>query len=115
MSDFRAVKEIWGVHSATFVDSDALVRILNMIADEAGLTCSDEHAYGMSVFWVEDGKDFLEAVKKLNDTDFDMFDQGDEAAGERTRPLVQNMKALADQWLAESLNPDGSLRFYVDD
>ena len=117
MSDFRAVKETWGAHSAAFVDSDTLIGILNVIAEEDGLTCSDEHAYGMSVFWVEDGKKFLEAVKRLNDTDFedDGIAQAEDVGSNPAIALIQNMKALADQWLAESLNPDGSLRFYVDD
>ena len=113
MSDFRAVKEIWGAHSATFVDSDTLIQILTTIAEEAGLACEDDRSRGVCFFWVEDGKKFLESVKRLNDSDFDndfgVDDPNDPIA------LVQNMKALADQWLAESLNPDGSLRFYVDD
>jgi hypothetical protein len=117
MSDFRPVKEVWGAHSAAFIEPSDLITVLREIAEEKGLTCTDDHAYGNAVFWVEDGKAFLEAVKQLNDTDFEGygFAAAEDSGSNPAAALIQNMKALADQWLGESLNEDGSLRFYVDD
>ena len=117
MSDFRAVREVWGAHSATFVDSYSLVGMLTEIADEKELACDDQNYGDKTMFWVADGKAFLDAVKSLNDTDFERYGlaAAEDSGSNPAVALIQNMKALADQWLAESLNPDGSLRFYIDD
>src|ERR1017187_10265904 len=71
MSDFRPVKEVWGAHSATFVDSYNLVGIMTEIADEKELACDDQNYADKTIFWVADGKAFLEAGKRLNDADFE--------------------------------------------
>ena len=126
MSDFRPVREVWGAHSATFVDSNELLRMLCIIADElesetragSGDFRYEEKTYSdVTVFWVNDGKRFLEAVKALGDNDFEEYgvDYSEDAASNPAVCLIQNMKALADQWIAESLGTDGSLRLYIDE
>jgi hypothetical protein len=42
---FRAVKEIWNLHSSCFIEAGKLIVLLHDLAARAG-TASDEHQYG---------------------------------------------------------------------
>jgi len=115
---FRPVKEIWGEDSNQFVDHDSLVDILTTIADEVnpndGQFSYDTVEYNdKTVFWASDGKRFLATMRAANDTDFlHVCDADDDQA---CVSLIQNLKALADTWERDSLDPkDGSLRLYID-
>jgi len=42
---FRAVKEIWNVHSSCFIEPEKLILLLHDLAARVG-TASDDHEYG---------------------------------------------------------------------
>jgi hypothetical protein len=66
---FRAVKEIWNVHSSCFIEPKKLIVLLHDLAARVG-TASDEHEYGdKQAVWLENGRkvlDYMEADKRFN-------------------------------------------------
>ncbi|HET9307749.1 MAG TPA: hypothetical protein VFO46_17145 [Candidatus Sulfotelmatobacter sp.] len=42
---FRAVKEIWNMHSSCFIEQEKLIAFLHDLAARVG-TASDDHEYG---------------------------------------------------------------------
>jgi hypothetical protein len=86
---FRAVKEIWNVHSSCFIEPEKLIALLHDLAARVG-TASDEHEYGDNqVVWLENGRkvlDYMEADERFSAASFkdSMEEQG--IAVNRRRP-----------------------------
>jgi hypothetical protein len=115
---FRAVKEIWNVHSSCFIEPEKLIVMLHDLAARVG-TASDEHEYGdNNAVWFEEGKkilDYLEADDRFNATSFteSLEEQGVAINKNDLAPLIDNMRNLAKQWRS-SIGKRGELVFYVD-
>src|SRR5260370_27380444 len=100
---FRPVKEIWNMHSSSFVESEELVTLLHDLAARVG-TASDEHEYGDNkAVWLEDGKkvlDYMEADERFNAASFkdSMEEQGIAVHRDDLIPLIDNMRSLSKEW-----------------
>ena len=115
---FRAVKEIWNVHSSCFIEPEKLIVLLHDLAARVG-TASDEHAYGDNqVVWLENGRkvlDYMEADKRFNAASFkdSMEEQGVAINKNDLSTLIENMRTLVKQWRS-SIGERGELVFYID-
>ena len=134
--NFRPVKTIWGEASSCFMPSDAVERALLGLADLAGCETTTEDRDGFyTEVWISDGKAFFAYLKaetrgplELADTALDLVLLSPLEAVEDPAPdvdamptedqfvsFMENLKAYADGWRANDLDPrDGSLRFYID-
>jgi hypothetical protein len=115
---FRAVKEIWNVHSSCFIEPEKLIVLLHDLAARVG-TASDEHEYGdKKAVWLEDGNKvlhYIEADERFNAASFkdSMEEQGIVINKDDLTTLIDNMRSLAKQW-RNSIGEHGELVFYVD-
>jgi hypothetical protein len=115
---FRAVKEIWNMHSSCFVESEELIALLHDLAARVG-TASNEHEYGDNkAVWLEDGKkvlDYMEADERFNAASFrdSLEEQGVVIDKNDLTTLIDNMRNLVKQWRS-SIGERGELVFYVD-
>jgi hypothetical protein len=114
--------------------SDYVVRALVALADLAGLETTEEFRDGLyTEVWIDDGKKFFAALKEETQTPQELADMAldlilltpEEAAEEpendtaatveQFTSFMGNLRAYADEWQANDLDPkDGSLRFYID-
>src|SRR5258707_6483441 len=114
---FRPVKEIWNMHSSSFVESEELIALLHDLAARVG-TASDEHDYGDNkAAWLEDGKkvlDYIEADERFNAASFkdSMEEQGIVINQNDLTSLIDNMQSLVKQWRS-SIGEHGELVFYI--
>lgn len=117
----RPVIETWG-ESLTFSSRDVpIVDLLDGIADIEGFERA-ENLYGdMNVFWVQEGRKFLEYL--VNTPLADIIPVLEEnglitSENEERERQIEDLKALADYapvWMRTSIDPqDGSLRIYSD-
>lgn len=115
---FRAVKEIWNVHSSCFIEPEKLIVLLHDLAARVG-TASDEHEYGdKKAVWLEDGNKvlhYIEADERFNAASFkdSMEEQGIVINKDDLTTLIDNMRSLAKQW-RNSIGEHGELVFYID-
>jgi hypothetical protein len=115
---FRAVKEIWNVHSSCFIEPEKLIVLLHDLAARVG-TASDEHEYGdKKAVWLEDGNKvlhYIEADERFNAASFkdSMEEQGIAVDKNDLATLMDNMRSLVKQWRS-SIGEHGELVFYVD-
>ncbi len=115
---FRAVKEIWNMHSSCFVESEELIALLHDLAARVG-TASNEHEYGDNkAVWLEDGKkvlDYMEADERFNAASFrdSLEEQGVVIDKNDLTTLIDNMRSLVKQWRS-SIGERGELVFYID-
>jgi len=115
---FRAVKEIWNVHSSCFIEAEKLLVLLHDLAARVG-TASDEHEYGDNkAVWFEEGKnilDYMEADDRFNAASFteSLEEQGIAINKNDLATLIDNMRSLAKQW-RRSIGKHGELVFYID-
>jgi hypothetical protein len=118
MSDFRPVQEIWGPHSAYFVELDQFIAFLHDLAARIG-TASENHEYGdFTAVWFEDGQrvlDYIDRDDRFNTRSFvdSLAEQGVTIDTGELDSLIGNVKQLARRWM-RSLGPPGELVFYVD-
>lgn len=115
MTDFRAVKEEWFQHSATFVDRDHLIALLSYIANAVG-TSTEQHEYGdVTSVTVLDGQAFLDFV--ADDSKFQPAavsrSLNIDCSWTNLESLIQNMKALEPGW-RKAIDRGNTLVFYVD-
>jgi hypothetical protein len=114
---FRAVKEIWNVHSSCFIEPEKLI-VLHDLAARGG-TASDEHEYGdKQALWLENGRkilDYMAADERFSAASFkdSMEEQGIVINKTDLISLIDNMRTLAKQW-PSSIGEHGELMFYVD-
>jgi hypothetical protein len=115
---FRAVKEIWNVHSSCFIEPAKLIVLLHDLAARVG-TASDEHEYGDNqVVWLENGRkvlDYMEADERFSAASFkaSMEQQGIPVDKNDLMTLIDNMRSLSKQWRS-SIGKYGELLFYID-
>jgi hypothetical protein len=115
---FRAVQEIWNVHSSCFIEPEKLIVLLHDLAARVG-TASDEHEYGDNkTVWLEDGKkvlDYMEADERFNAASFkdSLEEQGVVVNKNDLTTLTDNMRSLVKQWRC-SIGERGELVFYID-
>ena len=115
---FRAVKEIWNVHSSCFIEPEKLIALLHDLAARVG-TASDEHEYGDNqVVWLENGRkvlDYMEADERFSAASFhdSMEEQGIAVNRNDLITLIDNMRSLSKQWRS-SIGKHGELLFYID-
>ena len=115
---FRAVKEIWNMHSSCFVESEELIALLHDLAARVG-TASNEHEYGDNkAVWLEDGKkvlDYMEADERFNAASFrdSLEEQGVVIDKNDLTTVIDNMRNLVKQWRS-SIGERGELVFYID-
>jgi hypothetical protein len=115
---FRAVKEIWNVHSSCFVEPEEFITLLHDLAARVG-TASDEHEYGDNkAVWLEDGNkvlDYVEADARFNAASFkdSLEEQGAVIDKNDLTTLIDNMRNLVRQWRS-SIGEHGELVFYID-
>ena len=115
---FRAVKEIWNVHSFCFIEPEKLIALLHDLAARAG-TASDEHEYGdKQAVWLEDGRkvlDYMEADERFSAASFkdSMEEQGIAVDKSALIALIDNMRSLSKQW-RRSVGKHRELQFYID-
>jgi hypothetical protein len=115
---FRAVKEIWNVHSSCFIEPEKLIVLLHDLAARVG-TASDEHEYGdKQAVWLENGGkvlDYMEADERFSAASFrdSMDEQGVIIDKDDLTSLIDNMRSLAKQWRS-SIGEHGELMFYID-
>lgn len=118
MSDFRPVQEIWGPHSAYFVERDQLIAFLHGLAARVG-TPSEDHEYGdVTAVWFENGQqvlDYIATDDRFNTSSFadSLEEQGMTIDNSELDSLIGNVRQLARAWM-HSLGPYGELVFYVD-
>jgi hypothetical protein len=115
---FRAVKEIWNIHSSCFVEPAKLIVFLHDLAARVG-TVSDEHEYGDNqVVWFENGRrvlDYMEADERFSAASFrdSLEEQGIAVNRNDLLALIDNMRGLSKQWRS-SIGKHGELVFYID-
>jgi hypothetical protein len=115
---FRAVKEIWNVHSSCFIEPEKLIVLLHDLAARVG-TASDEHEYGdKQAVWLENGRrvlDYMEADERFSAASFhdSMEEQGIAVNRNDLITLIDNMRSLSKQWRS-SIGKHGELLFYID-
>jgi hypothetical protein len=115
---FRAVKEIWNVHSSCFIEPEKLIVLLHDLAARAG-TASEEHEYGdKQAVWLENGRkvlDYMETDERFSAASFkdSMEEQGIAANKTDLLALIDNMRSLSKQWRS-SIGKHGELLFYID-
>jgi hypothetical protein len=115
---FRAVKEIWNVHSSCFIEPEKLIVLLHDLAARVGTT-SDEHEYGDNkAVWLEDGNkvlDYMETDERFNAASFtdSLEEQAVVINKNDLAPLIDNMRSLVKQWRS-SIGERGELVFYID-
>jgi hypothetical protein len=115
---FRAVKEIWNVHSSCFIEPEKLIVLLHDLAARVG-TASDEHEYGdKQALWLENGRkvlDYMEADERFSAASFtdSMEEQGIAVNRDDLISLIDNMRSLSKQWRS-SIGKHGELLFYID-
>ena len=115
---FRAVKEIWNVHSSCFIEPEKLIVLLHDLAARVG-TASDEHEYGdKQAVWLENGRkvlDYMEADERFSAASFkdSMEEQGIAVNRNDLITLIDNMRSLSKQWRS-SIGKHGELVFYID-
>jgi hypothetical protein len=115
---FRAVKEIWNMHSPCFVEPEKLIVLLHDLAARVG-TASEEHEYGGNqVVWLENGRkilDYMEADERFSAASFNdsMEEQGIAVNRNDLITLIGNMRSLSKQW-RRSIGKHGELLFYID-
>ena len=100
---FRAVKEIWNVHSSCFIEPEKLIVLLHDLAARVG-TASDEHEYGdKRAVWLENGRKvlgYMEADERFSVASFhdSMEEQGIAVNRDDLITLIDNMRSLSRQW-----------------
>ena len=110
---FRAVKEIWNVHSSCFIEPEKLIVLLHDLAARVG-TASDEHEYGdKQAVWLENGRkvlDYMEADERFSAASFNdsMEEQGIAVNRNDLITLIDNMRSLSKQWRS-SIGKHGEL------
>ena len=115
---FRAVKEIWNVHSSCFIEPEKLIVLLHDLAARVG-TASDEHEDGdKHAVWLENGRkvlDYMEADERFSAASFtdSLEEQGLVINKHDLIALIDNMRGLAKQWRS-SIGEHGELVFYID-
>ncbi|MGA7629654.1 MAG: hypothetical protein WCB11_02735 [Terriglobales bacterium] len=115
---FRAVKEIWNVHSSCFIGPEKLMVLLHDLAARVG-TASDEHEYGDNqVVWLENGRkvlDYMEADERFSAASFteSLDEQGIPISKNDLAALIDNMRSLGKLW-RNSIGEHGELMFYID-
>jgi len=115
---FRAVKELWNIHSSCFIEPEKLIVLLHDLAARVG-TASAEHEYGdKKAVWLEDGNKvlhYIEAGERFNAASFkdSMEEQGIVIDKDDLTTLIDNMRSLAKQW-RNSIGEHGELVFYID-
>ena len=115
---FRAVKEIWNVHSSCFIEAEKLIVLLHDLAARAG-TASDELQYGdMQAVWLENGRkvlDYMEADERFSAASFrdSLEEQGIAVDKNDLITLIENMRSLSKPW-RRSIGKHGELLFYID-
>ncbi len=111
---FRPVKEVWGEPTDQFVSYIAVVELIHKAAEEIGETAI-QNTYGyLEVIWIADGRPFLRFLQnedKFNILRYREFFPDEDEAG--LQSLISNIRNMAEKW-KESLDEDGSLRFYID-
>jgi hypothetical protein len=116
--NFRAVKEIWNVHSSCFIEPEKLMVLLHDLVARVG-TASDEHEYGdKKAVWLENGRkvlDYMEADKRFNAASFkdSMEEQGIAINRHDLISLIDNMRSLSKQG-RRSIGKHGELLSYID-
>lgn len=115
---FRAVKEIWNVHSSCFIEPEKLILLLHDLAARVG-TASDEHQYGDNLaVWLENGRkvlDSMEADDRFSAASFrdSMEERGIPVNKNDLIALIDNMRSLSKPW-RRSIGKHGELVFYID-
>ena len=115
---FRAVKEIWNVHSSCFIEAEKVILLLRDLAARVG-TASDEHEYGDKLaVWLENGRevlDYMEADERFSADSFkdSMEEPGIAANSNDLVSLIENMRSLSRPW-RRSIGKHGELLFYID-
>jgi len=115
---FRALKEIWNLHSSCFVEPAKLIVLLHDLASRVG-TASDEHEYGENqVVWFENGRkvlDYMEADERFSAASFrdSLEEQGITVSQNDLIALIDNMRGLSKQWRS-SIGKRRELVFYID-
>ena len=118
MRTFRPVREIWGTHSASFLETDQLVTLLHDLAARVG-TSSSEKTYGdVTAVWFEDGTkvlDYIATDSRFNKASFadSLEEQGVIVDKGDLNSLIGNMKTSVKVWRT-SLGVHGELVFYID-
>jgi hypothetical protein len=107
---FRPVREVWGAHSDQFIDHDALVQLLQNIAEKFGTSQVGEYGE-TTVIWIEKGLEFLAF---LGSEDFNADVAHDiECEVDDLNAVMDNMRNMRVIWQRE-VDGDGSLCFYID-
>ena len=115
---FRAVKEIWSVHSSCFIEAEKVIALLHDLPARVG-TASDEREYGDNkAVWLEDGNkvlDYMGADERFNAASFkdSLEEQGIVINQNDLSILIANMRGLVKQW-RNSIGERGELVFYID-
>jgi hypothetical protein len=115
---FRAVKEIWNIHSSCFIEPGKLIVLLHDLAARVE-TASDDHEYGDNqVVWLENGRkvlEYMETDKRFNAASRkdSMEEQGIAVNRNELIALIDNMRSLSKQWRS-SVGRHGELLFYID-
>jgi hypothetical protein len=115
---FRAVKEIWNVHSSCFIEPEKLIVLLHDLAARVG-TASEEHEYGdKQAVWLENGRkvlDYIEADERFSAASLkeSMGEPGIVVYKSDLSTLIDNMRSLSKQW-GSSIGKHGELLFYID-
>ena len=135
--NFRPVRVLWGESSSCFIPSEDVEKVLLGLADASGSETSVNLIDGAyTEVWIADGKaffDFLRAETRtppaLADELLDLIlltpeDVAEDPAHNDVDPMptvdqfelfMGNLRAMADGWQANDLDPkDGSIRFYID-
>ena len=117
-ADFRAVREIWGEPCGAFLEHDALLSFLEVIADSANTRCRSDEYSDKTALFVANGTAFVDYVESNPEftTDFMMAQLGDQGHTPDAESLdiqVKNAKVHASEW-RRNISEDGTLRFYVD-
>jgi hypothetical protein len=115
---FRAVREIWNVHSACFIEPEKLIVLLHDLAARVE-TASDDYEYGdKQAVWLENGRevlDYIEADERFSAASFkdSMEELGIAVNKNDLISLIDNMRSLSKQW-RRSIGKRGELVFYID-
>ena len=114
---FRAVKEIWNVHSSCFIEPEKLMVLLHDVRRSPYPPWRQEHGDNQ-VVWLEDGRkvlDYMEADERFSAASFkdSMEEQGIAANKNDLITLIENMRTLSKQWRS-SIGIHGELAFYID-
>jgi hypothetical protein len=100
---FRALNEIWNVHSSCFMEPEKLIVLLHDLAARVG-TESDEHEYGnKQALWLENGRkvlDYMEAEEHFSEASSRTVwkDIGIAVNRDDLISLIDNMRSLSKQW-----------------